>query len=474
MLKWKWAPFRQAALDMPAQFVSERLLRIVSVRWLARFSLAIAVFFTPFRYRWTLFEQPLPPVYADYTNGLLFLGDLFLSLTLALWLFSLALKPRRVWLGPLFLSLPLGGLLLTGALSALFSVQPQLSFYHLVRMALYTGLYLYIVNEIEDLRPLIWALAGSVFVQAAVGVAQWLAQADLGLQRLGEYELDPAWGGVSIVWAEGVRSLRAYGLSDHPNLLGGLLTFSLLILLSWYAAGAEQREGSVIRTVVGGVFVLGLAALLLTFSRSAWLGFIAGLALSAILLARRRRKLALQGGAALLLAGVIVLTPLIWRNLPYLGVRIGTNNAFQEAPYEKSSLLERAALNQVANQIFADHALTGVGLGAFPAALRMARPEFSFYYQPPHLALLNAAAETGIFGAMFYFLALTTPWLAIWIWRRRLNFNLYFVGACSVLLTISVVGLFDYYPWLLAPGRFWQWMAWGLWAAFFGRESRGV
>jgi hypothetical protein len=104
----------------------------------------------------------------------------------------------------------------------------------------------------------------------------------------------------------------------------------------------------------------------------------------------------------------------------------------------------------------------------------MAQPKFDFYYQPPHLALLNAAAETGIFGAMFFFMALTIPWLAVWLRRRRLNFSLHFVGACAVLLAVSVVGLFDYYPWLLAPGRFWQWMAWGLWAAFYEREIRGA
>jgi len=53
-------------------------------------------------------------------------------------------------------------------------------------------------------------------------------QGDLGLQLLGEYRLDPAWEGVSIVWMEGLRTLRAYGLSDHPNILGGSLAFALI------------------------------------------------------------------------------------------------------------------------------------------------------------------------------------------------------------------------------------------------------
>jgi hypothetical protein len=44
------------------------------------------------------------------------------------------------------------------------------------------------------------------------------------------------------------------------------------------------------------------------------------------------------------------------------------------------------------------------------------------------------------------------------------------IGAAALLLAVSVVSLFDYYPWLLVPGRFWAWMAWGLWAAAFPRS----
>jgi len=40
-----------------------------------------------------------------------------------------------------------------------------------------------------------------------------------------------------------------------------------------------------------------------------------------------------------------------------------------------------------------------------------------------------------------------------------------------VLLAIYVVGLFDYYTWVLAPGRLWQWLAWGLWASFYTSAS---
>ena len=45
--------------------------------------------------------------------------------------------------------------------------------------------------------------------------------------------LDPTQSGVSIVAASGgSRLLRAYGLTDHPNILGGCLAFGLLLLLA--------------------------------------------------------------------------------------------------------------------------------------------------------------------------------------------------------------------------------------------------
>lgn len=437
------------------------------VRRLAGGSFAAAIFFAPFRYRWLLFEHAIPPVYSDYTDGLVFLSDIFLVALLALWLLSLALRPRRLSVGPLWLAIPLSGLALVSALSAVFSVLPSLSFYHLARLMIYAGLYLYIVNEVRGPRSLLPALAAGAAVQAAVGVGQWLAQADLGLQRLGEYELDPAWNGVSIVWAEAGRSLRAYGLSDHPNILGGLLVFSLVLLLAWYIAADRHPASSANRTLAAGVFALGLAGLFLTFSRSAWLGLIAAAGFMAALLVWKRRWTALLDGAALLAAGLIVLTPLIWRSLPYLGVRLNAGNTFAEVPYEKSSLGERAVLNEAANAIFADNALNGVGLGTFPVALRQAQPDFGLYYQPPHMVMLEVAAETGLFGALFYGLAVTTPWLALMLRRKRLNYTPELIGAYALLLAISVVSLFDYYPWLLAPGRFWAWLAWGWWAATF-------
>lgn len=438
---------------------------------LAGLSFSAAIFFSSFRYRWTLFERPFPGVYGDYTDGLFFAGDIFLIAMLLFWLAGLALDQRKVSFGPLGLTIPLAGLALIAALSVPFSVLPMLSFYNLLRLTACIGLYLYVVNEVKGIASLILPAAASIAVQGAVAVGQWLAQSDLGLQRFGEYPLNPAWNGVSIVWAAAGRSLRAYGLSDHPNILGGLLAFALILLLTWYSADEAGQKGRPGRTLAAGVFVLGMAGLLLTFSRSAWIAFAAALAFGAGVLIWKRGGGMLLNGAALLGAALIVISPLIWRNLPYLGVRFGAGNSFQNVPYEQGSVGERLVLNNTANDIFAQHAVIGVGLGAYPVALSQAKPDFPVDYQPPHVVVLEAAAETGLFGAAFYSLAAVAPWLMLLLRRRRLAFSPELIGASALLLAVMVVGLFDYYPWLLAPGRFWAWLAWGLWAAMYLKEQ---
>jgi O-antigen ligase len=417
------------------------------------------------RYRWVLFELVFPRVYRDYTSGLVFMGDVFLIATLLLWGGSWLLNRRPVTLGPRLLAFPMFGLILAGAVSAVFSIVPELSWYYVARLLLAFGLYLYVVNEIRSLMAVLWAVASGVYLQASVSILQALEQGSVGLKLLGELELDPAWKGVSIVWGEGLRSLRAYGLSDHPNILGGVLAFGLLLTLCGYLMAEGGRK-----LLLAAVFIAGALGLLLTFSRAAWLGFFSGALLAALLLWRRKRPDILRDGLYLAAASLLALAPFIWYNLPYLGVRLNAGRSFEEVDYELGSLVERQALNQAANELFTSNAVNGVGLGASPVALMQSKPDFIFYYQPAHIVVLDAAAETGLFGAMFYAILLSAPWVLMIVRRKRLAFRLDILGASSALLAISLVGFFDYYPWLLMPGRFWQWLLWGLWAAFYRVE----
>ncbi|MEP7199162.1 MAG: O-antigen ligase family protein [Chloroflexota bacterium] len=439
-------------------------LRVSAIlRLLARLSFAATLILLPFRYRYLVMARPISTVYGDFTDFLLFASDVALLVTLALWALSLALERRRARVGPLLVTLPLAAVTVFAWLSAIFSVDPALTVYHALRVTLLFGLYLYVSNEVTTLRELVAPVAIQIAIQAVVGIAQVLQQHDLGLQDWGEYLLDPAWNGVSIVWAEGLRSLRAYGLSDHPNLLGGLFAFALLLLAAWHV-GAESRG----QTLTVGVFMLGVVALLLTFSRAAWVAFGVGAAFSLALLGVTRQTRAAREWLALIAASAIVLLPFVWHNAPYLGVRFNHPTASTQVIDDANRTdFERDLLNGAANQLFAERPLTGVGLGAFPVALAQRFPDIKVNFQPAHVVLLDVAVETGVGGALCYVVLMLAPWLALWLNRERLVWSPQLIGVSALLLAITVVGFADYYPWLLAPGRLWQWTAWGLWGVSY-------
>jgi O-antigen ligase len=435
---------------------------------LARVSLGITLVLIPFRLRLILLARSFPPIYGDYTDFLIFASDMSLLVTLGLWLVSLILKPRRVAFGPLFLTIPIAGFTTIGWLSSFASIDIPLSLYHSIRLFLLLGMYLFIINEIHSLGQVIIPITTMTFIQAVTGIIQVLKQGSLGLYSLGELPLNPNWNGVSIVSAEGIRSLRAYGLTDHPNILGGCLAFAMVLIACWYINPEAKWRSS-----LSAIFSLGALALLFTFSRSAWLALMAGSVLIVSLVIRSKQRTAIQALPGLATSTVIILVPFILLNASFLGVRINWHGSFQSAPQENQSIGERKLLNKAANEIFVEHALIGTGLGAFPRALQVRNPEFRLNYQPAHMTLLDVAAEIGIFGALFYAIAMTAPWLALWLNRKRLTFSPELLGVIGLLLAVSVVGFFDYYTWLLAPGRLWQWLAWGLWGSIY-RYARGT
>jgi O-antigen ligase len=449
--------------------LTQRASAATFFRNLALLCLGATIILIPFRSRAAVLARPVPPIYRDYTDFVLYHSDIFLIATLIFWLVSLILKPRRLTLGPLFLSLPVAAITVFGFLSVFSSADSPLSLYHSIRLLLLDGLYLFVINEILSFKLIFLPVGIQVFIQAAVGVAQSLKQASVGLQTLGEHELNPTWARISIVGAEGSRFLRAYGLSDHPNILGGCLAFGVLMILIWYLQSKHK-------ILIAGLFALGAMGLFLTFSRSAWFALFSGFLLVMALSLKTQGRQEIQKWGSLAGATLIVIIPFLWYHAGHVGLRLNWGNSFSEAPHENRAVRERALLNRAGKEIFAGDPLTGVGLGAFPQALKEARPDWPLDYQPVHLVVLEAAAEIGLFGALSYALAVITPWIALGLalfGRIPLRFSMPLIGATSLLLAVTCVGFFDYYTWLLVPGRLWAWLVWGLWGAFYNIAQQG-
>lgn len=426
---------------------------------LARIAFFATLVLAPVRLRTVLQSRPNGTIYRDYTDFLLFLPDAAMLVTLLAWGFARRFAPQPMRLGPAIVWIPLAGLTASALISVAFSVDGALSLYHTIRLCLLFLFYLYIVNAQVSIFAISLAVGLQGALQAAVAVSQSLLQRSIGLQALGEYLLDPLWSGVSIVSDGTTRFLRAYGLSDHPNILGGCLAFSLLVLLTVFLRGGRKHA-----LLIGVAFAALSLALLMTFSRSAWLAFLAGSAFILVFEVRARGWAFLKPVVLLFVSTLLVLLPFVVVNSNYFGARLNAKNSFEDVRTEAQAMDERAYLNQIANQIFTKYPLTGVGMSAAPVALKNDYPEFPTYYQPPHFALLAVALETGMFGAIFYFLLMILPWVAF-SRRAEMRTNPRTIGAMGLLLAVTIVGFFDYYTWFSTPGRIWQWLTWGLVAA---------
>jgi O-antigen ligase len=213
---------------------------------------------------------------------------------------------------------------------------------------------------------------------------------------------------------------------------------------------------------------LAAVALLLTFSRGAWLALVVGLAVVGMMLLMGGARSALRSLALAGAVGALSVAPFALAFVPALAAR---TDAAGPISTEVRSIAERGATVELTAQVFARHPITGVGLGGLPLAQHALAPAFADAYQPASFVLLDAAAETGIAGAALYLVIFAVPWLALW--RARGRWTLDLAAASGALAAITVIGLFDYYTWTYPAGRIWAWLALGMWAVAYQSATTG-
>lgn len=422
----------------------------------ARVAFAVLIVLSPFRARIDLAGRPISPVYGDFTDILLAWSDIAVLLTVGSWVLGLAMRQRPVRVGPRFLAWPAAGLLIVAWLGVPFAMDVPVAADNAVHVTVLALLALYVINEVDRLDRLVVPIGVMIAVQGIVAIGQVVTQRSLGLPGLGELQLAPSMS-VSVVTAlDGVRYLRAYGLTDHPNILGGVLAVALLL----FGGAIAMRSGGMGRVRIA-VFALGGAALFVTFSRGAWLGLAVGLLVMAVVLFRIHARVAIRTVATLCLSSAIVSTPFVAAFLPALSARTDTTGPIAT---ETRSIDERAALASATVGVVVQHPVLGVGLGVLPLAIRNAEPVFGYDYQPASVVLLDAAAETGLAGAVAYLAIVVAPWLAL---ARRRPWTTELAAASAAVAAITIVGFFDYYTWTYQAGRIWAWVALALWAVAY-------
>jgi putative inorganic carbon (HCO3(-)) transporter len=191
-----------------------------------------------------------------------------------LWvLWALRTTPGRI--GPI--NLALLAVLAVALLATGFSPVPVAAAKGLMKLTSYLGVYA-LLRQLLASSPLWWdrlvaALLAGQLLTSVIGIRQLYADSSQ-LAR---------WSDNNSV-AEG--TVRIYSTLDNPNLLGGYLLPTLPL-----AVVAVLRWRTLPRRLFALVsLVLGIVALVLTYSRGAWMGMVASLGLLGLLLAMRQTR----------------------------------------------------------------------------------------------------------------------------------------------------------------------------------------
>jgi len=379
------------------------------------------------------------------------------------------LLPLLIFLGAILLSL-------TVTLSLQYSLKEVLKWLEVL------GIYLFVVNVIgrREAKVIVLLILLAGISQALLGIYQFFG-------RVG-----PEW------FLLFDRFMRAHGTFEQPNPYGGYLglvlplAYSLLVALlnlslspdhSPAVSGADcgprrakdnpysikvQDAGYKIQNCIlhpacsarswpfaflfyGVACTVIAIALIMTWSRGAWLGFMAAFIVMNIV--RSRRAAALFALALILLSFVFVMgglqllpeaiTQRFLDFLPFLG---GVDISRVEITPANFAVIERLAHWQAGWDMFSEHPWLGVGIGNYePVYPAYALPRWDEPLGHAHNYYLNIAAEAGLVGLCAYLVLWATVFWQAWRAVRRTSgyWQGVAVGILGILTHLAVHNFFD-------------------------------
>ena len=385
---------------------------------------------------WPLNAAPVAGIIPVYISPALYLTDFLVLLIILLRLLAWRGIPQpiknafsdRSFLWSFF---PLAAIVLLGLIDAGFALSPALAIYTALRWLMALGLYLTLLCTPLPTEKVVLIFLLGLGVQAVIGLGQFLMRSPLGIP--GELALPVSVPGSAALSFNGMRWLRAYGLTFHPNVLGGFLGVGLILGLPMLP-----------RRWLTPLWWLLAIGLLTTLSRSAGIFAALVIPLAAVWLARRqpalRRQLLIAFGG-LLGAGLIGI-------LALGGVLLHRASPLKSMA-ELTSLSGRGELIRLALKATDERPVIGIGAGNFP--IYVSRSDSPAIRHPVHNIPLLLAAEIGLPGGiLWYILWLAPPFMLVGRWRRL---SLWAIPFTAAWFFLGLIGLWDFYPWGLESGR---------------------
>ncbi|MFH0924010.1 MAG: O-antigen ligase family protein [Candidatus Falkowbacteria bacterium] len=394
-------------------------------------------------------------------------------------------------------------------ISIFFAEDKMIAVYKYGLFLLGIGLFWLITGANYNKLKLIYCFLAGIFLQATLGIWQFLTQSSFACKWLGMAEHDARELGTSVIETlAGERWLRAYGGLDHPNVLGGLLVAGLLVLAGLIVKNTKtylkdtrhKKQGHKqiqnnkfkisncldidylnlnfvcilylvsFRFIFVSCILTFTASLFFTFSRGAWLGLIVGIITMLAVAVVKKNLLAQKKLLEIILISSALVFILFSQFQDLVFTRLSN-----EARLEVKSNTERVDSYKDSWRMIKDNWLFGAGVGNYvgynanlankcqSANCEYANAKPAYFYQPVHNVFLLVWAEIGIFGLLFFIVLLLCV-------MRQLCRQPLCVMRYALCAAIAAMFMIDHWWWSLHFGVLLFWLVLGLMIKFDSQE----
>jgi O-antigen ligase len=448
------------------------------------------IFFLPWQTRWIWQQGNLNNGQWEYGTFSLYASEILLLLILLfgfIWVIFNRSKVREEKIDLFSFYILIFVLILSSFISTYWAKSETIALYAFIKLMEGMGFFGLVMKINFTFRRAALAMVITAFIQSILAIYQFLSQSVLGNKWLGMSSQIPFQGGVSVIETETGRWLRAYGSLPHPNMLGGFLVVSLLLLIG--LAFISKKRIEKIFILIG--FIVINVALFLTFSRESWIALVLAISFLFYIILKSQNKELKAILVNLLLVSLTVtgLFSLFFKD--ELLTRIEATGRLEiKSTEERVSYYDQAYKLIGKNLVDKKDWFKGLGIGSYTLAVHeeLDRNLKPWEYQPVHNVYVLMLAELGIEGmAVFLFLIykilkevqmhrlITQKEIIISAADLKVSeiillekkFDYWFLIFSSILIAIAVISLFDHYFWTLYFGIMLLWFSVGLWLRNF-------
>ncbi len=429
----------------------------MSLSNIAHYGFLVFIFLLPFQTVFLLRESFIDGEKWQYGTIGVYGVDILLMVILGLTLVQWRGSIKYVWLLLL---------ILWAGLSVFWATDQVLASSFFVKLLLASVIFfLASLSDGVKIRQIIFVLLVAGVVQSGIGIAQFLSQQSWDSTLLGMSTHPVFQAGSSVLKIDDGRFLRAYGTFPHPNMLGGFLAVVLVLGLSYatfvrkQGASGEREESKYHLSLIPyplssatylSSLIIILLGLILSFSRTAWLGALLGIGVIGLYAFRRPDRQVTRGFLKILLA--LGLASLVFGSILHDQVFPRFD---RETIEREGSVSERVQSLRDASMIIGEgNVLLGTGAGNFTTEMIRRQPERPVWgIQPAHNVFVLVLAELGVVGLLLFGIFVYS---LFWGSQQRT------VVMTAVLLVLVPSLLLDHWLWSSHFGLFFLFLLLGL------------